>query len=496
MRGLFRIEGWGRTSFPNQTKSHPILYVLDGQQRLTSLFVTFQTDFQPPSERDWRAVYFDLKGDDDRQQSRFQALVESEVEPDRHFPLSSLFDPVKYRISANKFTDPDEIIAIDRLHNVFKEAKIPVETMETDDRGTVAVVFERINRQGVTLSTLELLSAWTWSEDFDLRRELEGLQEDLADFGMADLVAEPDLLLRCAAAILKDSPAMSDLVELNGDDIRSRFDEVKNGLKGAVEFLGSQLHVHTAKTLPYQLILVPLSVFFAVRGDALLTPTAAQIATLKQWFWRACFFERYSGQTVRAAKSDIQEMRKLRANEEHGLGSFAADYTVKPDFFLSNNFRINNSRTATFVNLLAQRQPRSLISGNLVDLRRVLQSYNKAEFHHIYPKAFLERSGGGEGRSDCLANFCFLSRADNNTIRAKAPSHYVAQLPTNPDLRCKVLTSAAINEDLLIADEFNDFLVQRAATLSAYANELMGTLGGGTGAPATLSGDALAHPAP
>jgi hypothetical protein len=50
-------------------------------------------------------------------------------------------------------------------------------------------LFERINRLGVKFSTLELLSAWSWSEDF----------------GFGDIVEEPDLILRCASAILKGS---------------------------------------------------------------------------------------------------------------------------------------------------------------------------------------------------------------------------------------------------------------------------------------------------
>jgi hypothetical protein len=44
------------------------------------------------------------------------------------------------------------------------------------------------------------------------------------------------------------------------------------------------------------------------------------------------------------------------------------------------------------VNLLAQFKPRSFISGNYISLDKVLQSYNKAEFHHIFPDSSPRRS--------------------------------------------------------------------------------------------------------
>ena len=43
------------------------------------------------------------------------------------------------------------------MQAIFKETKIPVQTSETRDKATVAIIFERVNRQGVELDTLQLL---------------------------------------------------------------------------------------------------------------------------------------------------------------------------------------------------------------------------------------------------------------------------------------------------------------------------------------------------
>ncbi|GIF70969.1 GmrSD restriction endonuclease domain-containing protein [Asanoa siamensis] len=462
----------GPFELPNPHEKYPTSYVLDGQQRVTSLFVSFQTEFEAPKDPSWRSVYFDLSAPDTAQQSQFVALKPSEVDPDAHFPLSSLFDSVAYRKASSRFIGEREIRAVDKLHSVFKEAQIPIQTMETEDRATVAIVFERINRMGVALTTLELLSAWTWSEQFDLRNELETLQEELEDFAFGDIGADPNLVLRCCAAILKSDPSIDVLMKLDGDDVRDNFDRVQNGIKGAVEFLQKQLHVATLRTLPYPLLLVPLSVYFAVPGNSLRVTPEHEVRTLKRWFWRSCFAERYSGQTVRAARADIHEMALLRDGIPNVLGDFTAN--VSPIFFLYNDFRPATAKTATFVNLLAQLGPRSFISGNRVDLEKVLQAYNRAEFHHMYPKAYVQKNAE-QWRSNfvnSLANFCFLSRADNNKIRAQSPQDYRKLMPSSESSVRTILATAAAGEWLFTAG-FDDFVGTRAVTLTKIAKTLI-----------------------
>ena len=50
-----------------------------------------------------------------------------------------------------------EAEAIDSAQAIFKEAKIPTQDIVTDNRGKVAIVFERVNRLGVELDVLQLL---------------------------------------------------------------------------------------------------------------------------------------------------------------------------------------------------------------------------------------------------------------------------------------------------------------------------------------------------
>jgi hypothetical protein len=197
--------------------------------------------------------------------------------------------------------------------------------------------------------------------------------------------------------------------------------------------------------------------------------SADELEAIKAWFWRSCFSERYSGQTLRAARIDIAEMVNLREGNPHSLGKFRLSLAI--EFFLLTSFRMNSARTATFVNLLASNTPRSFLSGNIVDLRSVLQAYNKSEFHHIFPKAYLEELGAQSAEVNCLANFCFLSKADNNKIRKSAPSEYVKGMPADEELFEKIAGSAFMERpDFSL--EFEEFRLARAERLLTHARIL------------------------
>jgi len=71
--------------------------------------------------------------------------------------------------------------------------------------------------------------------------------------------------------------------------VRNRFDEVVNGLRGAIDYLRRNVKAERLENLPYPAMLVPLAVFFATRDGVGVTMTAEQNDELKRWFWRACF---------------------------------------------------------------------------------------------------------------------------------------------------------------------------------------------------------------
>lgn len=458
----------GPFELPNPNVDFPIDYVLDGQQRITSIFGVFQTELGPIDDDNWKEIYFDFSQEGDAQETQFYAFDSEEVDPNKYFPLRAIFNTTEYRRLTKNIND-DLAEKLDSMQSVFKEAKIPIQTFRTDEKEKVAIIFERINRQGVPLDTLQLLSAWTWSEDFQLQNQFEELIDELHDYGFSELSNDISLLLRCTAAVLTNSAKPESLVNLNGSQVRERFSEVLNGIKGALDFVRSEFKVESIENLPYQAILVPLSVFCAVEGNREFSYSNEQREKIVRWFWRVTFSKRYSAGLLRNLNTDISQMVKLKNREGSNIDQITV--SINESYFKKNKFLISAVNTKAFILLLAQGNPINIINGSPINLASKLRDYNRKEFHHLMPKAFLRESSQiGEINENCLANFCLISRADNRKLGSDKPSVYRRKITGNID---RILESHCCPHSLF-DDNFEQFIKIRSVMLKTKAEELCG----------------------
>lgn len=66
----------GPFDLPQRQPDFPVDYVLDGQQRITSIFGVFQSDLPAQGDDSWTHIYFDMDAKADLQESQFLALEE------------------------------------------------------------------------------------------------------------------------------------------------------------------------------------------------------------------------------------------------------------------------------------------------------------------------------------------------------------------------------------------------------------------------------------
>ncbi len=455
----------GYFELPEPRKDYPVNYVLDGQQRLTSLFSVFQTTLSPNSN-EWIDIYYDLQSNESIQESSFLALEDSEIDSDRHFPVSTFFDSVEYRKATSSLVAENQV-KIDQVQRKFLTYIIPDIVFETEDLKNVAIVFERINRAGTELNVFELLSAWSWSESFDLVEKFDELQDEISEHGYEDLTNDRDLQLRVTAGIIKGNTSPKTVLDLTGDEIRDNFGKIRNGIIGAIDFLKRELNIKHFKMLPFPGIIVPLSAFFATDRANGVNYTSLQKEKISTWFWRALFTRRFSAGVNERQAHDIKELLSLKADENH-LFKYPP-IEIKFDF-IKSNFSRNNANSKTLISMLNSISPKSLLSGATIDLDKVLKSGSKHEYHHIFPKKHLERLGKERKEINCLANFCFLTRSDNNTISDKSPNEY-GKLISDAN-KSAYLRSALIAENFEDLD-YETFLEKRVESLENLANQLM-----------------------
>lgn len=458
----------GQFALPNPKKDYPIDYVLDGQQRLTSIFSIFQTELSPTEEKIWRDIYYIIQDDNcSPQDVRFQPLSEDEVDYTKHFPIKTLFDSVAYRKATDNLDD-EKKAEVDKLQEIFKEINIPVQLMETDDKNIVAIVFERINRAGVPLDSFQLLTAWSWSTDFDLQEKINELSAELVDCGFDGIADNLDLLIKCFTGYIINDTSPSAMMNITGEQIRDHYEEIKNGLLCTIDFLQTQLKLYSLSYVPYPAMIVSLVRFFGTSKVSGEMYTDKQRKQLIKWFWKSCFSRRYSNGVNTIHSTDLTAMTELRNNENCDISTF--NCTITDSFFLNNQFNVSSVNTKTFIAMLASNSPKSFISGADVDLSNTLKRSTSKEFHHIFPDKYLERSGKGKRERRALANFCFLNNADNQKIKDKSPDEYVKLI--NPDVVDTILQAAICPLDTFSCT-YGEFIQKRTQLLVDYANSLI-----------------------
>ncbi|MGO4170680.1 hypothetical protein [Bosea sp. TAF32] len=166
-------------------------------------------------------------------------------------------------------------------------------------------------------------------------------------------------------------------------------------------------------------------------------------------------------------EADISGAKTLRAEGDSTLGNF--DAPISESYFKDRRFIIGTVDTRVFVLLLSHQNPKSIVNGNSINISKVLTAGNRAEFHHLYPQAFLRSKGIDSVRINALANFCILSAADNKKVGSLQPSQYKPRLADNVE---KTLPGNLIPISIF-DDDFEKFIDERAKILASAANKLM-----------------------
>ncbi len=471
--GLATEKNLGPYQLPEKDPDYPIDYILDGQQRAISIFGVFQHTLEPNIGEDTSIfeIYFDLTREANVQDTNFIYVPNEEYDPYKHFPLRYLFNAPEYRKLLRDM--PEEIAEkVDILYRNFTTARIPIETFETNDRTSVAIVFERINRLGLELDTLQLLSAWTWSEEFDLQEQFADLAEELAPYNFRNVGEDSDLLLRCCAAILAHEAKPQTIINLDGPQVRSRFNEIKNGVLRSVDFLRNSFNIYSTTVLPYPSIIIPLSVYFASDNEQEIHPDSKEQEILEKWAWKTFFSRRYS-KRLDQLNQDIIEIAKLRNGQKTSLGDFNVEITK--DFFQQTQFNLGTANTKTFILMLSTENPLNFINGSPVQMDSVLKNCNKREFHHVFPKKYLNQIGISKKKTNSLVNYVVLSKADNNKIGGEPPSSYRKLMPDSDDDVRRILQNALCPNDIF-HDDPERFFEERANLLVEKATKLMNQL--------------------
>jgi hypothetical protein len=453
-----------------QTKEdYPVNYLLDGQQRLSSVCGALYWNGSDPKSR-WNIAY-DLRA------GRFIHLETLDSPPNHQVRLNWLPDPAKFfgqMAGVSSEADAQTLRETgDELFRRFKDYKIATVTLLDMPMNDVAPIFERINSRGTPLTIVDLMRAATWSDAFDLIDSIEEILTSIEEKGFEEIERKAVLRSFSAAAGGGFSEGSIDnLRKHSADDLKVAAEATKAAYQKAVDFLSTDLGVPSSKHIPYINQMVVLTEIFRV----LPQPSPAQRLKIKQWFWRTAASGYFGGWNTGNMAADQQTVRKFAKGELDDLSGGTSDPGTS--VWLNQQFRLNTAHAKILSLLLAFNRPLDLLTSQRIDADRALHHTNVKEFHHFFPRDFLVGKGVPLRKINALANFVMLTASSNKRITNRAPSDYLKDVEAQLGSELKIALETNLISDAAYAaalnDDYDTFLNERALTISKRVKELAG----------------------
>ena len=479
--------------------NEPETLILDGQQRLTSIYASLYSKNVVMTKSDKgksvrRFYYIDIEKSLDSSVDKIDAIISvpedkviksdfnRKIELDvsstakefenKMFPLNIVFDTAAkstWRLGYYKHYNFDAEI-IDRLAKFESEIvekissyTIPVIFLDKEtSKEAVCQVFENVNTGGVSLTVFELMTATFATENFQLRDDWNKRREKYFSDDILNVVTATDFLTACTLLVsYKRGGTVSckkkDVLKLKLAEYKNNADELTNGFICAKKFLKSE-RIFSGRDLPYTTQLIPLSVIFA------LTTTNNLIGSnvkdkISQWYWCGVFGELYAGETESRYANDVKDVMNWINNES------------LPDTVQSSNFNplrllsLQTRQSAAYKGIMAlimKNHCKDFLTGDEMDF--VLYENEKVDIHHIFPRRYCEKCNYDKLKWNSIINKTPLTAKTNRVIGGNAPSQYIRKIEqsVNHENLRKYLVSHWIFFSDLVTDNFNSFIVCRA----------------------------------
>ena len=518
------IEGTKAIGTASKQK-HPTLLIVDGQQRLTSLYAVVKGQevirenyekaniviaFNPLEEK------FEIPDASIKKNPRyFQNISELWHDDADIFDITDQFiDRLKQSVEISA----DDIKKIRKAFNNLTNLEgYPFSALELSaeiDEEQVADVFVRINSQGKKLNQadfiLTLMSVF-WE---DGRRDLEEFcrlcripSKDSASPFNYLIDPNPDQMLRVSVGLAFRRARLQYVYSiLRGKDLESgdfsierrekQFENLRIAQTKALNIVNWHEFIKSIKQAGFarhdyissDSNLLYAYIFFLIGREEIKMDLYDLKKIIAKWFFMCSITGRYTSSPETAMESDLARLRGIvsPAQFKNVLDEIIEGQLTNDFWSLTLPMDLSTS-SSTSPSLYAYYAAQYIIGANglfsklkISDLlQEGLRSKKSAlERHHLFPKAWLERNGvSDQTQRNQIANYALVEWNDNINISDTEPSkylpNYLSRL-TNED-KVKMYFWHALSENWEEMDYF-DFLIDRRKRIAQVVKDAYETI--------------------
>ncbi len=519
----FKIKPIEGVNLANNQK--PELLILDGQQRITSLYQAIISNqiVTTRNEKNYeikRWYYIDmLKSMDENydleeavfsinENKKITANIGRDVVIDLSkeeyeyqnfmYPVCMVDEYSIWRKGFNKYWnyDSEKSELWDRFEEKiisnFTKYMLPVIVLKKENpKEAVCQVFEKVNTGGVSLTVFELLTATFASDEFDLKEDWLNIKNVFKDYRVLSNVNNTDVIQaitllttynsrksKIKTGVSKDElPAVSckrkDMLMLNLEEYRRHRDLIVNGFIKAAKLIVEN-HIYNARDLPYNTQLIPLSCILAVLGDKI--ENIGNKNKLMRWFWCGVLGELYgSANETRYALDLPQVVEWIENNADEPKTIYDANFSPSRLHTLRTR---NSAAYKGIYALLMDDATRDWLSATKIDFSTYFTE--SIDIHHIFPVKWCENKKNNIPRKDydCIINKTPLSGRTNRIVSGDAPSKYLGRLKKHAGVKeeefNKILESHVLSPEYLSTDNFYGFFADRKENILKRIEKAMG----------------------
>jgi len=491
----------------NGTK--PEMLILDGQQRITSLYQAIITNrvVNTRNSKGYevkRWYYIDmvkaLDPDSDLEEAIFSInenkiitenigrdiVLDLSTEENEFknlmYPVSMVDDYDEWRTKFSEFWDYDR----DKIKfwNEFEKKiikgfngyNLPVIVMKKENpKEAVCQVFEKVNTGGVSLTVFELFTASFASDEFDLKTDWENIKTEFKPYKILNNTSNTDIiqaitlystfkkrLEAISSGLTENIPSVSakrkEMLNLTLSEYSKYRNDIVKGFIKASKILVEN-HIFNSRDLPYSTQLVPMAAILAQLGNKI--DNIGNKNKLMRWFWCGVFGELYgSANETRYALDMVQVVDWIENNVEEPKTIYDANFSPSR----LNTLRTRNSAAYKGVYaLMMDDNTRDWLSATKIDFSTYFSE--SIDIHHIFPVAWCEKNNIPRDEFDCIINKTPLSGRTNRIVSGDAPSKYLERLKkqagVNDSEFNNILHSHLVNPDFMYKDDFKGFFANR-----------------------------------
>ena len=506
-------------------QKHPNLLIVDGQQRLTSLYAVIKAQevirenyskativiaFNPLEEK------FEIPDASTVKNPRFFQNISQIWRPNSNVikVINDFLQNLKKSVELSDEEEESIQNAFIRLKNLESYPFSALELSPNISEEQVADVFVRINSQGKTLNQadfiLTLMSVF-WEEG---RKDLEEFcrlcrtpsKEGASPFNYV-VDPDPDQMLRVSVGLAFRRAKLQYVYSiLRGKDLDtghfsterrdSQFDVLKIAQARALnvqnwhEFIKAvkqagfarQEYISSKNNLLYAYV------FFLIGKESYKMELYALKKLIGKWFFMSSITGRYTGSPETTMEIDLARLRPIHTADEFQSvleGIIVSQLTN--DFWDITLPMALSTSSSTSPSLYAYYAALYVLGANglfsklkVSDLlQEGLRSKKSAlERHHLFPKAWLHRNGVPEQRdTNQIANYALVEWSDNLDISDKAPSeylpYYLSRLSTDDQQKMYYWHALPNNWEQM---DYTDFLVERRKRMAKVVKDAYETI--------------------